>query len=32
MYSITENYIFKIVEAIPDVKVSIIGGVQINVQ
>ena len=32
MYAITENYIGGIVEAIPNVKVSIIGGIRINVQ
>ena len=32
MYQISHNYIDGIVEAIPNVKVSVIGGIQINVQ
>ena len=32
MYQITHKYIEGIVEAIPNVKVSVIGGIQINVK
>lgn len=31
MYKITHQYVEGIVEAIPDVKVSVIGGIQINI-
>ena len=32
MYSITRNYIDGIIEEIPNVKISVIGGIQLNVR